>query len=47
MRDPKERVVIQHRDVLMPQFRPAETLGNVALNFVNVNFSLDRLVYGQ
>ncbi len=40
--DPRERIVIQPGDLVMLQFTIPELLGNVALNFVNVNYQVFR-----
>lgn len=38
--DPKERLVIQPRDLILLKYRPAEFMGNLGLNIVTFNFSI-------
>lgn len=38
--DPKERLVIQPRDLVLLKYRPSEFMGNLALNIVTFNFSI-------
>ncbi len=38
--DPKERLVIQPRDMILLKYRPSEFMGNLALNIVTFNFSI-------
>lgn len=40
MRDPVERIVIRPDDMVMLYYKPHELVGNVALNFFNLNFVL-------
>lgn len=40
MHDPSERILIAPEDFVMLHFRYSELLGNIALNFVNVGYSL-------
>lgn len=38
--NPRERIIIRPGDVVMLQYTPAELLGNVVLNFVNVGYNI-------
>jgi hypothetical protein len=38
--DPKERLVIQPRDLILLKYRPSEFMGNLALNIVTFNFNI-------
>lgn len=38
--DPKERLIIQPRDLILVKYRPSEFVGNLALNIVTFNFSI-------
>ena len=44
MYDPMQRIVIEPRDVVILKYKPGEMFGNVALNFVGLNFSLDQFL---
>ena len=38
MNDPKERINIMSRDLIVLKYKPVELMGNIALNFVNFNY---------
>ena len=39
MHDPEERIIIKPEDFVMLHYRGHEMFGNIALNFVNFNYS--------
>ena len=40
MNDPRERIRILPRDLIILRYKPRELLANIALNFINVNYSI-------
>ena len=38
--DPRERVIIQQGDLVLLKYRPLELLGNIALNIINLSYTV-------
>ena len=45
LNDPKERLLIAHRDTIILQYKPTELVGNFGLNILGVNFLFDDAIF--